>query len=239
MIQRPVERVLAAMLTDLRRVGSGPGVVSAAGGRAGVAERSGNRLSQAGRGKAAFARRRIDGALLALVEKSVGWLITAELRDCPSRGRQDLKKWCDEDPIRRIAVELASRACARFDRLRRLRPLDGSVDLDLLLSPRFTPRPLEQAVIAVALAPSCAPALRAIGSFRHLASGVAALCLVSFGTAFYAENHFSWGYHMPQVVTDSRRLQGGGSQAGRPTIFQERKLCGGNDGQLRWCGDEA
>ncbi|HEY4211803.1 MAG TPA: hypothetical protein VGM84_10010 [Steroidobacteraceae bacterium] len=71
--------------------------------------------------------------------------------------------------------------------------------------------------------------------FRCVAAAVAALCLVVVGAALCAANPLIWKNHVGGIATESSPIQGGDSQAG----LRKRGGCGGNDGQLWWCGEEA
>ena len=127
-----------------------------------------------------------------LVATAMAWLVRTETSECTSDQREAFQRWIDEDVSHRVAVAIASKSRERIDRLSALRPVDGRVDPDLLLSPEHMPRPFDRARIADAQVSPPKP--RGPGKVRSIsfaavgAASICALCTVGW----YASNQYNW-----------------------------------------------
>ncbi|HZO21483.1 MAG TPA: FecR/PupR family sigma factor regulator [Steroidobacteraceae bacterium] len=75
-------------------------------------------------------------------DEAANWLIRVEVESSPELW-QGLHAWLDADPRHRAAFVRLRVAWHRVDALKNLRPLDGTVDADLLTQVRLTPTPTD------------------------------------------------------------------------------------------------
>jgi transmembrane sensor len=126
-----------------------------------------------------------------LVDAAMGWLVKIESPDCTSVQRAAFEQWLAQDVRHRVAHTIAAKARERMDRLSSIRPLDGTVDADLLLSPEYTPRSIQRAGVAD---PEPPPASGASSKRRLL--GLVAISLVSIGAlcaaSLYGNEQLAW-----------------------------------------------
>ena len=126
-----------------------------------------------------------------LVATAMGWLIKTESPDCTPAQREAFDQWLAADVRHRVAVTIAKKSRGRIDRLSGLRPLDGRVDPDLLLSPEYMPRPIQRQRVAD---PEIPPASRGPGKLRLF--GFAALSVAGvgglYGAGWFANNQINW-----------------------------------------------
>jgi transmembrane sensor len=69
--------------------------------------------------------------------QAAAWLVRREAPDFTAQELAEFDAWADADPRHRAAYVRLEAAWRRADRLKRLRPLDGSVDEDLLATSPF------------------------------------------------------------------------------------------------------
>jgi transmembrane sensor len=127
-----------------------------------------------------------------LVATAMGWLIRTETPDCTSDQREAFQRWLDEDVSHRVAVAVASKSRERIDRLSSLRPVDGRVDPDLLLSPEYMPRPMKR--VRIVDGEKSPPRNRGPGRLRlfaFVAVGAASVCGFSV-IGWYANRQLNW-----------------------------------------------
>jgi transmembrane sensor len=133
-----------------------------------------------------------------LVATAMGWLVKTESPDCTPQQRREFEQWLGEDVRHRVAFTIATKSRERIDRLSSLRPLDGRVDPDLLLSPEYTPRSIRRQRVAE---PEPPPVNRGSGKLRVLAFaalGVAGICGLYFA-GWYANSQLNWETYSTHV----------------------------------------
>ncbi len=133
-----------------------------------------------------------------LVATAMGWLVKTESPDCTSEQRQAFDDWLAADVRHRVAVTIATKSRERIDRLSSLRPLDGRVDPDLLLSPQYTPRSIQRPRVTE---PEPPPVNRGSGKFKlfaFAALSVAVLCGL-YSAGWYAKNELNWETYATHV----------------------------------------
>jgi transmembrane sensor len=116
-----------------------------------------------------------------LVARASAWLAKMESPSCTPLERRSFQQWIDADVTHRAAVAIASRARRQRDEVRQFPQADGRGDL--LLSPQYTPRPLE------ASAPAAGRQSRShAGLFALVAAGAACMC----AAGWYASRQLTW-----------------------------------------------
>jgi len=80
-------------------------------------------------------------------DEAANWLIRVEAESSPELW-QGLQAWLDADPRHRAAFVRLRVAWHRVDALKNMRPLDGTVDADLLRRVRVTPSPSDNVELA-------------------------------------------------------------------------------------------
>lgn len=121
-----------------------------------------------------------------LVATAAAWLVKTESPSCTPEQRRSFQQWVDADITHRAAVAIASTAHERTTRLRTLRPVDGRIDPDLLLSPRYTPRPIEGR--ATSSVPQGKRVRGGLRLFTLVTTGVACIC----AAGWYASYQLAW-----------------------------------------------
>jgi transmembrane sensor len=133
-----------------------------------------------------------------LVATAMGWLVKTESPDCTSEQRQAFDEWLAEDVRHRVALTIATKSRGRIDRLTSLRPLDGRVDPDLLLSPEYTPRAIQRPRVTD---PDPPPVNRGSGKFKVF--GFAALSVTAvcgwYLAGWFANNQLNWESYATHV----------------------------------------
>lgn len=233
MTQRPIEQVLEATLNDLQGASShvGHAVYSDASTCGGDPLASISRRTPRARRSTVHARRRLASDMQSLVEVSMDWLIRVESTNCTSQVRLDFEQWLHADVTHLVAVTMATRTRDRINRLRNLRPVNGNVDPDLLLSPASIPRPIGRPSTVVPPAQRDAP-------LRALAAGIVGLTLLGAGVTQHMNNQVSSGVATHIANKQALLLAVGERQGRTPTPLEQPKLCGATDGLLRACDDE-
>ncbi len=126
-----------------------------------------------------------------LIDAAMGWLVKTESPDCTSVERDAYEQWLAEDVRHRVAHTIAVKARDRMDRLSSIRPLDGTVDADLLLSPEYAPRSIQRARVADTQPPPASGA-----PSRRKWFGLVAVSVVSIGAlcaaSLYASEQLTW-----------------------------------------------
>lgn len=72
-------------------------------------------------------------------EAAAAWVIRSDAGDFPPEQQEALEAWLQDDERHRVAFATAARAWRLADLLRKARPLDGLLDVDVLSSPTYSP----------------------------------------------------------------------------------------------------
>ena len=132
-----------------------------------------------------------------LVATAMGWLIRIETAECTAEVRQAFQRWVDEDVRHRVAAAIASKSREKIDHLTRLRPVDGRIDPDLLLSPELMPRSLNRGTMIENTAPTTQdfPGQRLLG---FVVAGAVSLCILC-AVGWYVGDQLRWETYATHV----------------------------------------
>ncbi len=76
--------------------------------------------------------------------QAAAWLVKRDGRSVSDAAQAEFESWLASDPRARAAYVRLDSAWKQADTLKRLRPLDGDVDPDLLAHPPFAPVPIDE-----------------------------------------------------------------------------------------------
>jgi transmembrane sensor len=144
----------------------------------------------------------VDPDLLSVAAKVVKIAVAQKASSVHARSNggasEAFERWLAEDVRHRVAHTIATEAWERMERHSRVRPLDGAVDPDPLLSPAYTPRSTQRTRVEDS---ESAPASGASSKTRLL--GLVALSLISVGAlcaaGLYTTEQLAWESYATHV----------------------------------------
>jgi transmembrane sensor len=119
--------------------------------------------------------------------QAAAWLVRREATDFSSEEQAALDSWLLASPRHRSAFLRLEAAWRRADQLKRLRPLDGSVDENLLSGSSFLNIPQYPVRSASPEAPAATPAQKpSVSKWRYGLAAAATIAVVAAGVALWA-----------------------------------------------------